>query len=86
MSLKLEIEYPETLPVALQESKEEFEKEARMALASKLFELKRISSGIAAKIAGIKRKDFLLRLSRYAVSMIDVSAEEILEDLKIFHV
>ena len=53
-----------------------------MALAVKLFEMKRISSGIAAKIAGISRIAFLLELHKYGVPMIDLTEEELLSDLK----
>jgi predicted HTH domain antitoxin len=68
--MQLNIEYPETLPDALQETPEEFEHEARMAMAVKLFEMKRISSGMAAQLAGVDRVTFLLSLHRYGVDMI----------------
>ena len=38
---QLSIEYPVALPDVLQETPEQFEQEARMAMAAKLFELKR---------------------------------------------
>ncbi|PUU86015.1 MAG: Uncharacterized protein CI948_2975 [Halanaerobium sp.] len=37
MNKKIEIEYPDTLPDLLQESSEVFEREAKMAMAVKLF-------------------------------------------------
>ena len=80
--MKMEIEYPETLPDRLQLSKEIFEKEAKMAMAVKLFEMKRISSGVAAQIAGMKRVDFLLELNNYGVPMINIEPEELSEDVK----
>lgn len=82
MSLTLKIDYPETLPDVLQESREQFENEARMAMVVKLFELKRISSGIAARIVGMERKDFLLELHKYGVPMIDLSEEELNSDIE----
>lgn len=78
--MELKIEYPDTLPDALQEAPEEFEREARMALGAKLFELKRISSGMAAKLAGVDRVTFLLALHRYGVPMIDLDEEELSAD------
>ena len=82
MSLHLQIDYPETLPDALQQTREQFEQEAKMAMAVKLFEMKRISSGIAAQLAGIDRVSFLLNLHRYGVSMMDLTEEELIADLE----
>jgi predicted HTH domain antitoxin len=82
MDNKLQITYPDNLPDALLETREEFEKEAKMALAVKLFEMKRISSGIAAKIAGMSRVAFLLELHKYGVPMIDLTEEELLSDFE----
>ncbi|WP_176428907.1 UPF0175 family protein [Nodularia sp. NIES-3585] len=82
MMSQLKIEYPETLPDALQQTREEFEQEAKMAMAVKLFEMKRISSGLAAQLAGVDRVSFLLNLHRYGVAMIDLTEEELLSDLK----
>ncbi|MDT8391574.1 MAG: UPF0175 family protein [Lentisphaeria bacterium] len=78
---QLSIQYPGELPDVLQESKEEFENEARMAMAVKLFERKRISSGIAASMAGFDRVSFLLKLAEYGVPMIDLSEEELAQDI-----
>ncbi|GIV78419.1 UPF0175 family protein [Litorilinea aerophila] len=75
------VEYPSSLPDALQQSREEFEQEARMAMAVKLFELKRISSGMAAQMAGVDRVTFLLNLHRYGVPMIDLDEEELHADV-----
>jgi predicted HTH domain antitoxin len=78
---QLKIDYPETLPDALQQMREQFEQEAKMAIAVKLFEMKRISSGLAAQLAGIDRVTFLLNLHRYGVAMIDLTEEELISDL-----
>ena len=40
--MRLIIEYPKLLPDALQQTQEEFEREAKMAMAVKLFELGKI--------------------------------------------
>lgn len=80
--MRMSIEYPTTLPDALQETSEEFEREARMAMAVKLFEMKRISSGIAAQLAGVDRVVFLLGLHRYGVAMIDLTEDDLMSDVK----
>lgn len=82
MALTLKIDFPDTLPDVLQESREQFEKEAKMAMVVKLFELKRISSGIAARVVGMNRLDFLLELHKYGVAMIDLSEDEIDSDIE----
>lgn len=82
MPRKMEIEYPDTLPDLLQETPEEFEREAKMAMAVKLFELKRISSGMAAEMVGMDRASFLLELDRYGVEMINMEPEELDSDVE----
>ena len=77
----LEIDYPSSLPDALQRSQEQFEREAKMAMAVKLFEMKWLSSGMAAKLAGVDRVSFLLGLHRYGVAMIDLDEEELQSDM-----
>jgi len=70
------------LPDALQKTKAEFEAEAKMAMAVKLFEMKRLSSGMAAELAGVSRVTFLLSLHRYGTPMITLSEEELQSDLE----
>ena len=82
MPMALTIEYPELLPEALQRTKVEFEQEARMAMAVKLFEMKRLSSGMAAILAGVDRVTFLLSLHRYGTPMIDLDEAELRADLQ----
>lgn len=79
---QLVIEYSDLLPDALQQTRAEFEQEAKMAMAVKLFEMKRLSSGMAAKLAGMDRVSFLLRLHHYEIPMIDLSEEELRSDLE----
>ena len=71
--MQLIVNYPEKLPDALQQSSEQFEREAKMAMAVKLYEMKRISSGTAAALVGVERLEFLLDLHRYGVAAIDLS-------------
>lgn len=75
--MELKVEYPSLRPDALQQTRQEFEQEAQMAMAVKLFEMKRLSSGIAAKLAGLDRVTFLLRLHDYGVPMIDLDEMEL---------
>lgn len=80
--MKFTIEYPKNLPDLLQKTRQQFEQEAKMAMAVKLFEMKQLSSGMAARLAGIDRVAFLLSLHQYGVPMIDMDEEEFLTDLQ----
>lgn len=78
----IQIDYPASLPDALHITPEAFAAEAKMAMAVKLFEMKRLSSGQAAQLAGVERVAFLLELQRFGVAMIDLSEEELLSDVE----
>ena len=78
----LTIKYSDDILFSLKETKEEFEEEARYLLALKLYELGKISSGKAAKIAGVSRVAFLLRMGMYRVSPFQMNLDEIIAEAK----
>ena len=78
--MELVVQIPESLPDAMQRSPTEFARDAKMAMAVKFYEMKRLSSGIAAQLAGVSRVEFLLELHRYGVAVIDLTADEISSD------
>jgi len=71
------IEYAESIPAMLNMSADSFEEEARLALAMKLFEMGRVTSGQAATIAGISRAAFLLSCRRYGTPSVWWEREEL---------
>ncbi len=79
--MQILLEIPALLPDAIQRTPEEFAVEAKMAMAIKLYELKRLSSGMAASSVGMERVDFLLELHRYGVAVIDMDAAELASDV-----
>ncbi len=68
---------PENSFLALKVPENDVENEFRMVAAVKLYELGRISSGAAAKIAQMPRTVFLSRLSDYGVDTFSFSEEDI---------
>ena len=76
----LTIKYSDDVLLSLKESKKQFEEEARYLLALKLYELGKISSGKAARLAGLNRVDFLKRLAQYRVSPFQSDMGEILKE------
>ena len=76
----LTIPYTDELLFAVNETSEEFERTARFLLALKLYELGKISSGQASKIADMRRSDFILSLGQYKVSPFQAEINEITEE------
>ncbi len=77
----LKIPYPEELLLSLKKNPSEFEDEARLLLAVKLYELGQVSTGMAAQLAGMSRIAFIFSLARFGLSPIGVEPDELTEDL-----
>ena len=56
----LTIEYPPEVLDALNQDSSEFEAQARLLLALKLYENGKLSTGLAAKLAGMRARCFCL--------------------------
>ena len=74
------IPYTEALLLSLKESPAEFAAEARLLLAVKLYEQNRVSTGTAARLAGMTRVQFMFALGRYGLSPFGVDPSEITQD------
>ena len=77
----MQIAYSNYLPDILHQTPAEFEQQARMAMAVKLYEMKKLSSGMAAELVGMDRISFLLRLPDYGVPVIDLDEDELRADI-----
>ena len=77
----LAVELPESVFSALRQSPQEFIREMRIAAAVKWYELRQLSQGKAAEVAGLTRAEFIEALSRLQVSPFQYTAEELAEDL-----
>lgn len=69
-----QVELPENLNVS--------DFELKMWIATRLLEEGRLSSGQAAEIVGLSKRDFLELLGKYNVAFFGYSLEELEEDLK----
>ncbi len=78
----INIAYPESLANSLRLSEKEFESEMKTSSLVKLYELGRVSSGVAASVLGISRLDFLDLLAKYKVSVLEGSnSNDLNEDI-----
>lgn len=76
------LSYPDGLPQTLKLSDSEFNEEIKFLAAAKLYELGKISSGKAAKLAGLDKVSFLEKLGRYKIPAINIQAEEIDKEIE----
>jgi predicted HTH domain antitoxin len=81
MRHSIQVNYPVHFPDVMQMDSKQFEKAAKTAMAVKLFEMKKLSSGMAAILADMDRVSFLLALQQFGVAMIDLEEEELLNDI-----
>ncbi|MGC2237824.1 MAG: UPF0175 family protein [Pyrinomonadaceae bacterium] len=81
MQNTLTIEYADDLLFTLGVSDKEFTEEAKLLLAAKLYEMGRISSGQAARLAGKSRVEFLFSLSRLGIPMSNLREEDLKDEL-----
>ena len=74
---QITIEIPEETLIALRLPRGDAATELRMAAAAKLFELGRMSSGAAAKLAGMPRVVFLSKLADYGVDTFKLTEDDL---------
>jgi len=83
MTRMINIEYPESLANVLKLSTKDFESEMKKNSLVKLYELGKISSGVAAKVLKISRIDFLELLPKYNVSILSqYDCDDLKEDIE----
>ena len=81
MKRTLTIDYSDEILLALRCSPKQFSEEAKLLVAVKLYELGRLSSGAAAKLADIPNPLFLMKLADYDVDAFQPIEEDLQQDL-----
>ena len=74
----LTIDMDDEVLLGMNKSPEEMAREIRLAAAVKWYELGTISQGKAAQMAGLSRAEFITALSRFGVSPMQETVDEIL--------
>ena len=81
MNRTVTIDYSDDLLQTLDMSPEQFQEEARMLLAVKLYEMGSLSTGAAAEFVGMSKTTFLTRMSEYGIETFDYPAGEMEQDV-----
>jgi len=80
--VRMTIEMPDEALAGFRKDPPTFAREMRLAAAVKWYEMKVVSQGRAAEIAGLSRREFLDALARFGVSPFQYGADEALREAR----
>ena len=75
------IEFPEQVQQSLNRTQDEMARDVRLYAALMLFHLGKLSSGMAAQMAGIPRVQFLELCGEYNIPVFQITPEELKAEL-----
>ena len=81
MKFQVTMEFDESVLPGLRKTPAEFADEVKFPAAAKWYEMGLVSQENAARIAGMKRLDFLLAISRIGITPFQYDADEVLEEV-----
>lgn len=73
---------PDDLAAQLRMDEAQLAQELRWLIAAKLYELGRVSAGVAAEMVGVSRVEFLNRLAEFCVSPINLDADALVQEFE----
>ena len=77
------VDVPQESLLALKITRDEFAGSLRMAAAMKYYEMGRLSSGAAARLAGVPRVVFLARLADYGIDTFRLTEDELRREARL---
>lgn len=78
----LQVPYSDDLLLASGQGRQELEDDLRFLLATKLFELRRLSLGKASEMAGMAKLTFLDELGRRRIPVINLDEDQFADELR----
>lgn len=79
---QLTVNLPDDLARSVKLSDAELEAQVKLMAALKMFELGKLSSGKAAELAGLSRREFIDACARYRVSVANLPSQDLEDELR----
>lgn len=83
-TIQIAFDVPDNILHTLNQNKDEFIQQTRLSIALNLFKNHKLTFGQAAELAGMKKRNFLVKLDDHNIDLIDYDASELEEELERF--